>query len=284
MPPRCLTTPDARARRKSLLDLSGLATALGDAVRGSEHVSVALLTTGGALWLINGELELSAAAIAAGTAAAIGSLVPDIDHPRAWISNRIPASLLAFGVMVLGGFWLTTWMIGRDPSQMFAPVFTGLLDIVRPYLSWAWLSVTVGILLLMISLLVAQLVEHRGPTHSMTVGLVLTLAVTTAFAIVGRPAIGLWFGWGYLTHLLTDAMTPMGCPSLLWPWRAGDLVGLKLPAPSPKTTPHPTANSAVSQDTSTTAHPDPASPVAVENLDADVLQGRLIEPEPSDAR
>lgn len=220
-------------------------------MRGPEHVSVAVLTTGGALWLMNGQMDVSGPAIAAVGVAAIGALVPDIDHPKAWISNRIPGSLILFGLMTLLGFWFVGWTVRRDPSQMFGHLFTRMLDAVRPHLGWAWLALAIGIALLVASMVIAAMVEHRGPTHSLGVGFGLTLVALVGFAVVGRPALGLWFGWGFLTHLLTDAMTPMGCPAMLWPWRPGDSPMWSNPKPAIRPMKVPGAQQSATPSTNT---------------------------------
>ncbi len=244
-------------------------------MRGPEHVSVAVLTTGGALWLMNGQMDLSGPAVAAIGAAAIGALVPDIDHPKAWISNRIPGSLIALGLMTLLGFWFVGWTVRRDPSQMFGPVFTGMLDAVRPHLGWAWLALAIGIALLVASMVIAAMVEHRGPTHSLSVGFGLTLVALVGFAIIGRPALGLWFGWGYLTHLLTDAMTPMGCPAFLWPWRPGDSPFWRTPKPAirPMTVPGAQETATPSTNTSVGANGDSGLAQPVEDLSIHMTTG-----------
>lgn len=257
---------------------------LGGDVRGSEHVSVAVLTSSGALWLMNGQLDLSAPAVAAVSAAAIGSLVPDIDHPQAWISNRIPATLLSLGGMALGWYWFVGWYSQRNPSQMFGPMYEEMANMMAPLLGWAWLAVAVGIALLVASLVIARLVKHRGPTHSVSAGAALALIATIGFAIFGHPTIGLWFGWGYLTHLLTDMITPMGCPALLWPWRPGDLTRLSVPKPAltPMTRPGAKETMSPSRNTSADACPSRASLVGVEDLEhGSTMHATLLEPKPS---
>lgn len=190
----------------------------GGTVRGSEHVSIAVLTTGGVMWLATGHIDLSAAAIAGVGAAAVGALVPDIDHPRAWISSLIPFTLLTLGGFALGAHWFMRHSVQRDESQMFAPLMDSMADALQPLLGLMWAAVAAGGVLLGISIALLRFVDHRGPTHSLTVAVGVTLFATIAFALPGYPSVGLWFGWGYLSHLLADLITPMGCPALLWPW------------------------------------------------------------------
>lgn len=188
-------------------------------MRGPEHVSIAVVTTGGALWLMNGQPDLSAYGLTAMSVAAIGSLVPDIDHPQAWISNRIPVTLLVGGGVALGMYEYLDWTMSKaGTSEVTAALAAPLLDAMRPYLPLAWFAIAIAILLLTASIVLHKSVGHRGPTHSLAVGMILTTAVTLGIAIGGAPwTLGLWFGWGFLTHLLADMTTKMGCPALLWP-------------------------------------------------------------------
>jgi membrane-bound metal-dependent hydrolase YbcI (DUF457 family) len=203
-------------------------------VRGSEHFAIAVATAGTALFVLGGgHVELTASSLAVVSAAGIGSLVPDIDHSKAWISNRIPATLIAFGLVFVLWFEFSRRSVSSASSTgLGAALGAPLLDMARPFLGWAWLALTLGALLLSVAMLVTTLVEHRGPTHSLTVAAALTLVACVGFALAAHPlTLGLWFGWGYLTHLLTDLMTPMGCPALLWPWREGDMVHWRWDAP-----------------------------------------------------
>ncbi len=225
-------------------------------MRGSEHVSFAVVTTGGALWLMNGQFDLNTYAAAAISAAAVGSLVPDIDHPKAWISNRIPASLLGLGLAGLGLYAYAAWTVARGDTSMGAAMIAPMADLLRPILGWAWLSVALGVVLLAASIVIANIVEHRGPTHSLAVGLALTLIAVVGFAISPLAwTLGLWFGWGYLSHLLADLITPMGCPSLLWPAGSTSLT-VRMPRNSAVTEPHATPSATPSVGTI------PTNPVA----------------------
>lgn len=192
-------------------------------MRGPEHASIAIVTTGGALWLLNGQVDLSAYALTAMSVAAIGSLVPDIDHPQAWISNRIPATLLVGGGVALGMYEYFGWMMSKnDSSDVTGALTAPLMTMMQPFLPLAWLAIVIAVFLLTASIILHRSVEHRGPTHSIAVGLVLTAAVTLGVMIGGASwFLGLWFGWGFGTHLLADMTTKMGCPALLWPLGTG---------------------------------------------------------------
>ena len=60
-----------------------------------------------------------------------------------------------------------------------------------------------------------RLLDHRGPTHSVTLALMAGIAVGAG---VGWW-IGLLFAAGWLSHLAADAWSPMGEP-FLWPLSA----------------------------------------------------------------
>jgi membrane-bound metal-dependent hydrolase YbcI (DUF457 family) len=247
-------------------------------MRGSEHVAFAALTTGLGLYALNhGRIDLSVPAIAAVSVAAIASLVPDIDHPRAWISNRIPATLIAGGLAALLGYWimqLTTPKSGRPAIS--TALAKPLLEASRPLLGWAWLAVAMGAALLLIGMIVANSVEHRGETHSLTVGASLSLIALIGFAIAGQPAtLGLWFGWGYLSHLLTDSMTNTGCPALLWPWNGGGRATLRTakPAFQPMTRPGAQETGTPSPTTSAVANGDGELAQPVEDLQSHMTTG-----------
>ena len=173
----------------------------------------------------SGELTMSGPVIAAATSAAIGSLVPDIDHPNAWISNRIPGTLAGFGLLFLAWFGFGNWYVSTvGAASIGASLWIPLISGSRSLISWAVLASAIGIVLFVAAHIVAKVTEHRGQTHSLSVGAVLTLVACVGFAVAGQSwALGMWFGWGYLTHLLADLITPMGCPALLWPLGAGDL-------------------------------------------------------------
>ncbi len=210
-------------------------------MRGPEHVSIAVATTGGALWLMSGQMDLSAYALSAMSIAGIGSLVPDIDHPQAWISNRIPASLLAGGIVTLGSYKYLDWSKSRGGSSgIVAGLIPPLVAMMKPFMPLAWFAIAIAISLLATSIILTLLVEHRGPTHSLLVGFGLTMGITLGLVISGAPwMLGLWFGWGFLTHLLADMTTSMGCPSILWPL-GSEFVDVRrtsprAPAPMPST-------------------------------------------------
>ena len=191
-------------------------------MRGSEHITVAVATTAGAVWFFMGRSGDATLGIYAATsgAAAIGALAPDIDHPKSLISNGLPARLFALGLCMLllvtvGGVMLSQ----QAGDTLGAAMLTPIIEAVRPFIGWAWALVLVAITLLAVSHVVSSLFEHRGPTHSLAAAAAFTLFACIGFALAGQPwLLGLVVGWGYLSHLMTDAITPMGLPAVLWPW------------------------------------------------------------------
>lgn len=189
-------------------------------MQGREHVAVALAGAAGLLYLTAGpDAMVSGAGAAAFGAAALGSLAPDIDHPSAWISNRIPGSLLGLGLGSLLLYALAAWELRQEDGGLFDAMFASLVTQAGPYLHLMWALVVLGGGLVVLSKLVRLLTGHRGATHSLAVAVGLTLLSTLWFGGAGYPMAGIWLGFGYVTHLLTDALTPKGCPALLWPWR-----------------------------------------------------------------
>lgn len=228
-------------------------------MRGSEHFGVAVFTTGVALMAAgHGRVDLAGPAVAAIAVAGVGSLIPDIDHRGAWISNRIPATLIAFGLTFLGWFGFSNWYVASGrATDLGAAVWRPLLQATRPYLGWAGVALGVGIVLLSVGMFVSAILEHRGPTHSLAACAALTLVACIGFAVARVPwTLGLWFGWGYLSHLLADLLTPMGCPALLWPF------GDSLAAPKPGAVPMSVVPAGAPSTTSLGGNPPVVAPVA----------------------
>jgi membrane-bound metal-dependent hydrolase YbcI (DUF457 family) len=79
--------------------------------------------------------------------------------------------------------------------------------------------VGVGLALLLTSLVASRVLPHRGPTHSLIAALVATLLAGVGGHAAGLPWVcALAFGWGYVSHLITDLPSRAGLPWLLWPF------------------------------------------------------------------
>jgi len=145
-------------------------------------------------------------------AAAIGSLLPDIDHPNSTITHEVMPEIPGLsgwrlGYLVTGaGFLVAAW--GIDKYSLL-PGFQGVVN---------FILISAGL-----TMLIFTLNGHRGITHSL-----LGLAITTTAAWYIQDAVGIWQHWGinilpafilgYVLHLLADALTNSGVP-LLYPHR-----------------------------------------------------------------
>ena len=170
-------------------------------------------------------LPLETGSILAGAAiAGLGSLAPDIDHPRSTVSRGIPAELFEWGLPL---FLLVALLVGvpvsrgdfRGASQTFQSLSS------KPLIQWVLTAIILAIGLKAVSFLMSRLFGHRGAMHSVMFAVVATLiAVGVCSYLNAARWYGLVFGWGWLLHLLTDAPSEMGLPYLWWPF-AGERRG-----------------------------------------------------------
>ena len=144
-------------------------------MRGATHVALGVLVSAAAG--VHGVPGLAAAAL--------GSLLPDVDCPGSGLGKRAPGSRLGrLGRAAVGGGLL---LLGLSRGS------SGLLS--------------AGLVLLALALL-----PHRGLTHSAAGLAVFAFAWKALF-----PSLLFPFAAGYTVHLFADALTPSGVP-LLWPW------------------------------------------------------------------
>ncbi|KNZ70365.1 Inner membrane protein YdjM [Thermincola ferriacetica] len=145
-------------------------------------------------------------------AAAIGSLLPDLDHPNSTITHEVVPEIpvlagTRIAELIAGATMLAAaWYMGKHPVL---PVFQGVLN---------FILIATGL-----TVLIFTLAGHRGMTHSL-----LGLAITSTAAWYIQDAVGIWQRWGvnilpafvlgYSLHLLADALTNSGVP-LLYPYR-----------------------------------------------------------------
>lgn len=190
----------------------------GVALEGRAHLGIGVVSAGVVMWMAQSAgAPVSTGTVAAGVVVAgLGSLAPDIDHPKSLIGNRLPASLFASGlVLVLASFGLK---LAASDTGLLAAVWTSLLQWTSPMLKWGVLLVALGVGMLFVSLKVTGAVQHRGPTHSLAAAGVATVVSFVVCLLLGLgPWIGSLFGLGWFLHLFADATTPTGLPSLLWP-------------------------------------------------------------------
>jgi membrane-bound metal-dependent hydrolase YbcI (DUF457 family) len=153
-------------------------------------------------------------------AAGIGSLAPDIDHPRSTISSGIPRWLVNGALWRLLIIVLVGTVVAFASRRALSDVLWGWYEtpIVQTVVWLFLVAIVIGVGLKVTSLLVSELFGHRGATHSLAFLVVATLVAVGLCYLLGFPLIyGIIFGWGYLSHLLADSLTPMGLPDLLWP-------------------------------------------------------------------
>ena len=148
--------------------------------------------------------------------AAVGAIAPDIDHPRSMISASLPTFLLKMGSRLL--FFISipaliTVASSRrydimNPETLFKQDIFRLLVVVILGASG----------LLALSRIVHVFFKHRGPIHSPTfyVGVSVVTPLLIALVIPGWWWMGLIFGWGWFSHLVADSLTPSGIP-IFWP-------------------------------------------------------------------
>lgn len=153
--------------------------------------------------------------------AGIGALAPDIDHKDSWIGSRIPLTLIGTGLLLLLAPLVHTLSARSD--GVMSGVWANLSTFSGSMIKWGALALGIGALLLTISVVVTRAVSHRGATHSLALAAAATVVSFVIAMIAGLgPWIGLMFGIGWISHLMADAITPHGLPSLLWPLPAKD--------------------------------------------------------------
>jgi membrane-bound metal-dependent hydrolase YbcI (DUF457 family) len=193
-------------------------------MNGGQHFIVGAATAGLGLWGARAiGLQLETGSIVAGALiAGLGSLAPDIDHPRSTISRGLPAELLIRGLplLLLPVVFAVIAAMSGDISGAIK-VFQSLSQ--TSLIRWGLILTIPAVALIAISVIISALFRHRGATHSFVFA---AGATAIAVAICIYLSVGWWygylFGWGWLLHLLADATTEMGLPSLLWPFTCGD--------------------------------------------------------------
>ena len=153
--------------------------------------------------------------LAGPVAAAVGALIPDIDHPRATISRRVPRRLLREAARI-------AVLVAAVGALSVALGRAGLADeaarAARPLVDLAGWLLLLAVALVGVSLLAAHAFGHRGATHSLAFAGGAGLLVAAACAGVGvSPWFGALFGLGWLSHLVVDALGRGSLRALLWP-------------------------------------------------------------------
>jgi len=187
-------------------------------MNGEQHFIIGATTVGLGLWGTRAVgLQVETETILAGALiAGLGSLAPDIDHPRSTISRGLPTELLLRGL----AFLLLPVVFAVIPA-MFGDFHSAsrIFQSLSPFVQWGLILIAPAIVLIAISIIVSAFFGHRGATHSLIFAAGATFIATVICVYSGVTWwYGLLFGWGWLSHLLADATTEMGLPSLLWPF------------------------------------------------------------------
>jgi membrane-bound metal-dependent hydrolase YbcI (DUF457 family) len=166
-----------------------------------------------------GSPQVSPAALGLGALiAASGAIATDLDHPKSFISHSIPSRILriALAVLTIPILALLATLLTLPNAPGTWDLFTGLLLGVAA-LRWSLLAIAMCIGLMGLSWLLYKSLHHRGPLHSLLFSLGVTIAACFIFALSGQSwAWGLYFGWGWLWHILADGLTKEGVP-FFWP-------------------------------------------------------------------
>jgi membrane-bound metal-dependent hydrolase YbcI (DUF457 family) len=152
-------------------------------------------------------------------ATAAGSIATDLDHPSSFVSNTIPTRFIrvALAVLAIPILAALATLLGTRDMAGTLGTFTALVWGVN-FLRWAAIALGASLGLMILSLLLYKSLHHRGPLHSLLITAGVTLAVCTAFALFGASwTWGLFFGWGWLWHILADGLTEQGVP-FFWPF------------------------------------------------------------------
>ncbi|MDY0341429.1 MAG: metal-dependent hydrolase [Coriobacteriia bacterium] len=190
------------------------------------HIAVGVLSAG----VVIGAAHLSAGDVGqygffVGPAiAGVGALAPDIDHRDSWIGSRIPLTLIGAGLLLL--FMPPVFALSAKSGGAMSGLWANMSQYNGSLVKWGALALGIGALLLTVSVLVTRAIGHRGATHSLAFAAGATV-VTFAMAMIAGlgPWMGLMFGIGWVSHLMADAITPHGLPSLLWPLPAREEKG-----------------------------------------------------------
>jgi hypothetical protein len=195
-------------------------------MNGPEHIAIGVASSGLVLYGISasGTPIGWTTALAASAVVGLGSLAPDIDHPRATIGWRLPAGMLSLGLILL--FMPVVFRVASSDKGMFAGVWGPLQPMTAAWPVWGGILVAVAVTLFVISAKVTSSLGHRGPVHTLlAAGGATVVAVVTCLVLGVAPWYGLLFGFGWVMHLMADATTREGLPDMLWPFVAPDSGG-----------------------------------------------------------
>jgi membrane-bound metal-dependent hydrolase YbcI (DUF457 family) len=189
-------------------------------VKGGTHFAIGAAAGWLALWgaqsaNVTGAPAEPGALLAGALVAAVGAIVPDIDHRRSTVSRRVPRRLVAEALRIIVPMAILVVAVAAVGGEDRAGA---VLSFGMPLLKLVGLLVLPAAILVAVSLLVSRVFGHRGATHSLVFAAGATLVAT---ALCARFDVTWWygalFGLGWLSHLAADATSRKGLPSLWWP-------------------------------------------------------------------
>ena len=131
----------------------------------------------------------------------IGSVLPDIDHPKAHFTYKVPLFLITSSVIILG---MKYYIYGSINTSLSA--FSDIDKILYVMLS-------TGVFTFLFSIILFYTTGHRGITHSPFLYLVITLLfyIGSLFLKVDMIAVLFLMG-GSISHIYTDGLSYRGIP------------------------------------------------------------------------
>jgi len=148
----------------------------------------------------------------------LGAIAVDIDHPQAFVSHWLPKEILrrsSFLLLILVIFAVLAAFLG-DAN------FMAMLLLNHKLIGIVLISIAFAVGLTAISQLIFNTLGHRGPLHSLFFSLLMTVVAVVAINVAFDSSkwwMGLCFGWGWLSHVLTDKWFTPHDVSLWWPFR-----------------------------------------------------------------
>lgn len=189
-------------------------------MRGPTHLAIGAGTAaGGMLALRLAGAPIDPVAIGVGSlVAGVGALMPDGDQRGSTASGRMPRKMIAVAFAVAVGLFAVvgflSWFAGPSAGRT-------VLSSMGPTLRVIGLVLLAAAAARAAAVVFRILFGHRGPTHSVAFVMGATASALVACSLLTVSAwFAVLFGWGWLTHIAADALTPAGVPYALWPIKA----------------------------------------------------------------
>ncbi len=141
----------------------------------------------------------SAILVSAVIATVLGSVIPDIDHPKSKIRNLF-RSLLIIG-FVLFLYFAVSYFVKIDFSAINKTFSNEILLVLVSF------SVSLFLAVILTTVLERFIPRHRGSIHRIFAGLIYSIAILLISMLYGLSDplfISFWGFLGFLSHLLID--------------------------------------------------------------------------------